>query len=254
MKRAAICLAVSATIYVVGSPVTIDAARAADTARAADAAGPTTQRASAIEAAYADLGSPQPAKRNAARAELLGLTRDELPALRDVVRSDRPTSPEQAVQLRDIVRHVFLAGETYERSEYGFLGLKPMNALSLGVDMPDGSVIAGVSFSQRNVGFCAYRWLQDGDVILSIAARGTVTQTDSFQVMSGVIRGLAPATPIEMRVFRNGAILPLRFAIDARPKAFDIGADIATFVSERLSRAEAYWKSDFAPLVDPDLT
>jgi hypothetical protein len=246
-------------MYVVLVAAVFVAGGAVFTSRAAEPAapaGPTTLRAATIGSAYADLASPDPARRSAARTELMGLARSELPALRRVVETRQPVSPQQAIDLRDIVRHVYLASDPYERSGDGFLGLATRGTrVPVTVELPDGTVCPGVDFTQRYPGFCAYRWLQAGDVILSIGVGGADVPLDYGLTLTMAVKKVPPGTPIALRVLRGGLVTTLRFPVDARPKAFDTYPNnTLSFMTDRSTRADDYWRTQFAPLVDPDLT
>ena len=67
----------------------------------------------------------------------------------------------QAAVLYDIVMHVHMAGEPYQAAETmgGFLGLR---------ETRDWTSPPGVAITTRIPGFCAYRMLREGDVIVGI--------------------------------------------------------------------------------------
>jgi hypothetical protein len=104
------------------------AARPAATQPSAPTDRPATQPAAAVAAAvllppeqvlaqmprlFADLSAAEPAVREAARSALMGMSRQDLPAFEKLVRDNVPLAPAQAAVLREIVTHVFLAGEEY---------------------------------------------------------------------------------------------------------------------------------------------
>jgi hypothetical protein len=223
-------------------------------------AAPSTRAADLIATAYRDLAAIDPARRNAARLVLLGLSRQELAALRDLVAASQPVSPAQAVALRDVVRHVYLATDTYERSAtVGFLGIAfaPYPRVGAGVVDPDGppDERGGADFRSRTPGFCAYRWLADGDVVLSLGTGdGPMGRVESVDALTAFVRATPPGTIIQMRVLRGGGVVTLRFPLDARPRALDTSTNLDAFTNDRLNRADAYWQQFFAPLVEPDHT
>ncbi|HEV7300090.1 MAG TPA: hypothetical protein VGN72_12045 [Tepidisphaeraceae bacterium] len=221
-------------------------------------AAPATRPTAEIADDYKELAATDPAARNAARVRLMGMSRLDLVTLRDVVTTHLPVAPAQAVALHDVVRHVYLASETVESNgNQGFLGVAPTRygrGAAFVVD-PDGpvDVRVGADFQSRTPGFCAYRWLQDGDVILSMGTDEMLPIT-SFSILSEYVRRTPAGTTIRMRVLRGGGVVVLEFPLDARPAALDFGADLSSFMNERSRRAEAYWQQVFAPLIEPDHT
>jgi hypothetical protein len=210
-----------------------------------------------VESAYIDLGSADPLVRGDARMFLMGLSRDDLPALKEVVKSHLPASAGQAVALREVVTSVYLADDSAETTgKEGFLGVAPlMGEDSISVPDPDhpGNVLTGVNFASRTPGSCAYRWLAEGDVIVAMGT-DELQPVMSFMDLSRRIRQIAPGTVIRMKIFRSGGLLTLRFPLDARPTAADDFALFQAMLDQRLARLETYWKKTFGPLVDPDFT
>lgn len=227
------------------------------------AAVPATQPSAKIAAAYVALDDRDPLRRYEARAELMGLSRDELTVLLEVVRSNQPMAPAQAMVLRDIVIQAWMATEPFESiPAQGFLGLSGLRGADSGAAVLDPEDPAagpgGVTFEARTPGFCAYRWLQDGDVILSF---GTTKpqRVLNFSTLTTLVRDTPAGTTVQLRVLRGGGVVRLTFPLDARPVAAREAADatINLFrdaMRERMSRAEAYWQTNFAPLMDPDFT
>src|SRR5258708_2183625 len=72
-----------------------------------------------------DLASPEDAKREEARTNLMGLSREDLPRLRALVEENRPVAAAQAAALHEIVVQIYLSEEPYEQDFplTGFLGL-----------------------------------------------------------------------------------------------------------------------------------
>ena len=161
---------------------------------------PATQPASTIEGAYEKLNSPLPADRNNARVELMGLHRNDLPTLKRVVESRLPVYPQQAVDLRDIVRHVYLAADVYPSSAEGFLGVATRGGQSSVVlQMPDGTAGGGVDLSEIYVGFAAYRWLQQGDVILSVGHANDETPVRVGATLTAAVKKIPPGDEVDRK-------------------------------------------------------
>jgi hypothetical protein len=221
--------------------------------------------ARSIAARYRDLAATDPVVRNNARVALMGLSEDRLPMLRDAVRDNLPMTPAQGIVLRDIVIHAFMASKAVDTPDgtEGFLGLMSPSfgegMLAGQVIMPDpdrpGTTIAGAAFRERTPGFCAYRWLQDGDVIVACGANDLQPVT-GFGELRGVIQTIRPGTTIRMRVLRAGRFIDLRFVLSAKPAAANSNntAQFKYAIDELMEKAQDYWKAEFAPYVDPDFT
>src|SRR5688572_21031812 len=84
-----------------------------------------TQASSEIERSLAELANDDPNLRDAARINLMGMSRADLGKFRDVVEKSRPLAPSQSAALHDIVIHALLASEPYEKNlGIGFLGVQ----------------------------------------------------------------------------------------------------------------------------------
>jgi len=219
-----------------------------------------------IPVAYLQLANGDALQRYEAKLHLMGLTREQLPTLLAAVRSNLPVTPTQALALRDVVLQAHVASERLEpdlskdtnsniAGPKGFLGLAPqiMNRPFI----RDGERLAvndGVQFESRTPGFCAYRWLQDGDVILAIGRDGDdqMLRVASFTVLSNAVRATAPGTTIQMKVLRGGGTVTLRFPLDARPAVATNPQDFLAAMRQFAEKAEAYWQANFSPLIDPD--
>src|SRR4051794_10736025 len=131
------------------------------------ATAPTTKSSDQIVSWFTDLANRDASVREQAKIALMGISRDDLAQLRTLVEKNRPLAPSQAMALREIVQQVYQATESYEAVEDrpGFLGI-PLPRPT----MPDGTDddVAGVVVTERIPGFCAYRFLQDGDVIIGM--------------------------------------------------------------------------------------
>src|SRR5688572_8418829 len=83
----------------------------------------STQRLKTIHSTLSQLASEDPTKRDQARQELMGLQRADLPTLKQAIRLALPLEPSQSAVLRDIVTHIYLAGDSYSSQGDGFLGV-----------------------------------------------------------------------------------------------------------------------------------
>src|ERR1043165_8371337 len=113
-------------------------------------AGPATQPSPPINQWFTQLADADGAVREQARINLMGLPRDALPALHAIAQKARPLAAAQAAVLRDIVIHVYLAGEAYPGDKAtGFLGV----TFSHDITDFDRTGAVGVTFAERIPGF-----------------------------------------------------------------------------------------------------
>ena len=205
----------------------------------------------AIKQLLAQLAADNYLTRENARIALMGLKRSDLPLLRDAVRQSLPLVPSQVTVLREIVTQVYLAGDIYVADEdgRGFLG----------VHMPDSgapeerallNVERGVVVVSRVPGFCAYRMLQDGDVLLSMAdgAGGAIEFASNDQLVDAV-RSAKAGDTVQFEVLRQGQILTIPITLDHKPMSLHVRMDIEEFNGRRADQVNDLWDRDFAPLL-----
>jgi hypothetical protein len=111
---------------------------------------------------FLELDHPDGRMREKARERLMELRRGDLPALAEVIGEFRPLEPQTVALLKEIVTHVYLSEDNYEKEAHGFLG----------ISMPrqnDGEDRMQVMVESRMPGFGGFAALRDGDVILDIA-------------------------------------------------------------------------------------
>jgi hypothetical protein len=230
---------------------------------------PATQPASAstLQRQFADLAHADGAVRDRAFAGLLCLTRDDLPALRRVVEQARPVAPSQAAALRDLVAHVYLSDEPYAgEPRAGFLGLLIPTLDSVDVrraEQPEvfeitdnaqnGGIRAlpstGVPIEYRIPGFCAFRALREGDIVLGIV-KPTLRRLRDWSELSMSVRSFRAGETLTLEVVRQGVVTTVPVTLDARPlvPAESIWQD--EILPAREAAAQAYWNEHFARLVD----
>lgn len=208
-------------------------------------AAPATQPSNdALRTWYLQLADRDPEVREQARINLMGVRRKDLPALEKVVAENRPVQAAQAAVLYDIVMHVHMAGEPYQAAETwgGFLGLRQLETWT---NPP------GVAITTRIPGFCAYRMLREGDVIVGIDEFPGV-EFNNVDQLTGMLRGVPPGTTLTFLVLRGGDVRKLPIKLDARPVVAVPGnppENMALLESARQNKAEEYWTRAFAPLV-----
>ena len=251
-------IAVGATLVVVA----VVAPAVAQTTRPA----PATQPASRVERLLVDLGHPESAVREDAYTQLLMLDRDDLPALREAIAAVRPLTPAQSVVLREVVTQAYLAGEPYAVDDgeiRGFLGLMqpPTESVIVARDGDAGAGAAngaearyqiGVPVGERLPGFCAYRALRSGDVILGLLDRHRIALREWRELQTAVSQA-GPGKTVVFEVLRNGRKLQVPIRLDPRPHgAADIG--LIEDLRRREERADQYWETNFAPLVGREVS
>jgi hypothetical protein len=204
----------------------------------------------ALKQWFAELDDADAPVREAARRNLMGMRREDLAAFRDIVRESLPLMPSQAAVLRQIVTHVFLAGEPYftTRTE-GFLGVK-MQETSVRLPAADGAEqfapAVGVVIVERMPGFVGARMLLDGDVVLGVVERPDVRTLGMYEFQM-VVKGVSPGTVIHFQVMRQGQVVRVPIAPDPRPVDADVNMQNLTYTRQR--SADDFWEKVFSPVV-----
>ena len=217
---------------------------------------PTTQPTAdlaSIKRMIAQLADDNYQTREAVRVALMGLGRTELPLLREAVKQSLPLELSQTAVLRDIVTQVYLAGEAYEpeKGASGFLGI---GLASLGRDEDQGllSLERGVAVVSRIPGFCAFRELQTGDVILAMIS-GTrkieFKSPDPNDLFRPAVMAVGAGQTIHFEVLRQGQIINVAITLARRPRNIDQIGEPQKFTNTRADKAEEMWNRDFAPLL-----
>jgi hypothetical protein len=208
------------------------------------------QADSPVRGWFRDLASPDNAKRDEARTQLMGLSREDLPRLKELVEKNQPLVVEQAAALHEIVVHVYLSGETYpqDTSKQGFLGL------SWSPKMDEDSLRLGVPVENRLPGFPSFQMLRTGDLILGVLLRPDLPpqelpniRTPSLRVMKQVISAAGANRDVVLEVLRQGQVLRVPLKLDPRP--FLLLTEVDSFSAERLQKGEEYWQQEFVPLL-----
>jgi hypothetical protein len=207
---------------------------------------------------FDDLASTEPVVRENARMELLGLSRDQLPALRVIVQNSHPIVPAQSAALHDIVTHVFLSGERYELAEglqrQGFLGVMLTRDQNLIAPLDiDGNVDedAGVLVQDCMPGFCGFRYLRPGDLIMALqTGPDEFMRTTTQSGLISTISSLPPAAPLTLRLVRQGQLISVTLPLSERPRVADQNTlMVEEWRSARIKMAIQYWETFFLPLL-----
>lgn len=195
--------------------------------------------------ALAMLGDTDAAVREKARDQLMGLSRAELPELVAAIREALPLEPSQLAAIREIVPHVYLSGEKYDRAQEGFLGVR-MSAIADAVS-PTSIVI-----ESRFAGFAGYRYLRDGDMILDIE-ESPLARPIRQEAFSMAVRRFKPGQTVHLIVLRHGERMRIAAVLDARPAMDPVDelSKMDEMVVKREEAAERYWKETVGPLIQP---
>ena len=237
-------------LFILGTFALLPASGApADPPAATRPAAATTPeaRAQRIRQALAALGDSDPVARDQAYAQLVSLTLDDLPLLRDAVARARPLQASQLAVLRPVVTHVWLTAQPYRPAAEGFLGvvLPPFAAADVNELEGESPVIV----VDRIPGFCGYAALRDGDVLLEIEEAARLR--NKYDLIA-VVKATAPGDLIHLRVSRQGRVLRVAARLDARPveaTGANAEAQMEGFKNARAKAAADYWDATFAPLV-----
>jgi hypothetical protein len=228
------------------------------TPRSLRAAPPATTQSTQIQHWFDNLADADPAVRDDARIALMGLNRPELATLRDVVEKNRPLAASQLAALHDIVVHVFLATEPYEKENGGFLGVRPeeFQQTPVGASEDDATevhCISGVRISEIVPGFCANRYLRENDIVIGVVGK-QYQPTQDYPTFIKTIAEIPPGETVTLEVLRQGRVARVSLPLDARPHGPKSADEMREWNRPRLEAAEAYWKSNFASLVPPGMS
>ena len=106
---------------------------------------------------FLELEHPDGRVRELAREKLMGLKREDLKMLAKVVGEFAPLEDQMVDTIKEIVTHVYLSEDVYEKEEKGFLGIT--------MPRPSDEDRMQVMVETRMAGFGGYAGLRDGDVI-----------------------------------------------------------------------------------------
>jgi hypothetical protein len=189
--------------------------------------------------------------RAAARVELMGFRRSELGAIREGVRENLPLLPSQAIVLREIVTHVYLSGDLYviDQATGGFVGVNLPNPMFHPEERNLLVAVRGVPVLDRVPGFPAYRFLQNGDLLLAFTVNGErVEFTDPLELSQAV--GSVPAGhTVTFEVLRHGQLLKVPILLTPKPLAVRDALNLNEFNGRREDQSNEIWERDFAPML-----
>jgi hypothetical protein len=192
------------------------------------------------------LEDPDGRVREKARERMMGMKRADLPVLLEVVGEFRPLEEQMRAVIKEIVTHVYLAEDEYDKEGRGFLGISMPKA----ADEDRMQVIV----EGRMAGFGGYATLRDGDVILDIVDQPLPQPLDR-DVFIDVIKSMDPGRQVRLKILRQGAVRLVPVKISARPaeksavNAMAYEQRVAELLYKRSEEAEGYWKDRFGPAV-----
>jgi hypothetical protein len=234
----------------VGSAAVCGAAPTTNPAPATQADADDSASLPPIRQCFAQLSDADPDVRDQAMDQLMGLSRDDLPLLQQVVQEAAPLPPAQIEALRKIVNQVYLSADKYPANQrLGFLGIRTGITNLTAVDPgAENSAARGIVVLKRIPGFCGARFFRDGDIIIGIdeAPGVTFAEPDSFVQ---AIRDAGPGSTLHLQVLRGGTVRPVAVSLDSRPTEADFDPDLASLVQRRRQDFDAYWEKTFAPLL-----
>ena len=199
-----------------------------------------------------------PETRAAARERLLGLTCDDLPALRDAARPFVPMSPELTDALREVVLQAYArrAVLRFPVRRAGMLGVRWRDPVSPVFDPNDTG--DGATVDVRLPGYVAYRYLESGDRVTAVIDGDTEVPIGVNGDLGHEIRDLPPGDVIGLRVVRGGRLLTVTLPLDGHFVQFDDTQAEAEkkFIDDMLSTAAAeangYFRREFAGVRSDD--
>ena len=218
-----------------------------------------------------ELTHTEPAARERARMQLMGLSREGLGELREAVDRMRPLSPAQAAVLHDVVIHVYVAGSERAPSVFmrptGFLGvlLEPvLSGYGIGVAPPapqpgDENPVdfgqfhasGGVLIRETWPGFAGFRFLRVGDVVLGTGG-DQPTRSPTVPELRSAVQTTTPGAILDLQVLRQGRIVEVPVRVSMRPPWAESETRTRQMLSRRIRAAEIYWHFAFAPLLLQD--
>jgi hypothetical protein len=191
---------------------------------------------------FLELEHPDGRVRERARERLMGLKRDDLKLLAKVVGEFSPLEDQMVVTIKEIVMHVYLSEDVYEKEEKGFLGIT--------MPRPGDEDRMQVIVEGRMAGFGGFAALRDGDVIMDVLGQPLPQPLDR-EVFIDVIKAMRPGTTVKLKVLRQGTVRIVPVKVSARPaeksavNALAYEGKVAELLYRRGEEAEKFWKDNF---------
>jgi hypothetical protein len=235
---------------------------------------PTTQPSDELAASspirgwFRQLADPDPKIRDRAKTDLMGISADDLPRLRQLVIESQPLSPAQSGALYDIVIQSYLANQPYRVWGNTYANASGTgNPYFLGIvwtaEIVDNEPPRrGAIIEDRLPGFPSYRFLRTGDMILGVYIHPDrpLKELPNMETHTRIALKTALSNQLEGRdfvleVLRDGETIRVPVTLAPRPIDADTLAPgaVQAFNAIRVDSAEAYFNENFAPLVDQNI-
>lgn len=192
---------------------------------------------------FLELEHPDGRVRERARERLMGLKRADLKILAKVVAEFAPLEDQLANTIKEIVTHVYLSEDVYEKEDKGFLGIS--------MPRPGNEDRMQVMVEGRMAGFGGYASLRDGDVIMDVIGQPLPQPLDR-DVFIDVIKAMRPGSIVKLKVLRQGTVRTVPVKVSARPaekaavNPLMYEGKVAELLYRRGEEAEKFWKENFA--------
>jgi hypothetical protein len=212
---------------------------------------------------FTRLADPDPRVREQAQTELMGMTADDLPAFRQLIKTSKPLAPGQIAPLRDIVNQVFLSGEMYRDDSGEYTDSNGTSApYFLGVYWPmppefdANEPRLGVPIIHRICGFPSFRFLRDGDMILGVSPdlATPMSDTHTVEILKMTLKPVPQPQNVILLVLRDGQQIRIPVRLSPHPQeCVPLNDAIEAFAAARAHRADDYWNENFRPVVEQEL-
>jgi len=195
---------------------------------------------------FLELEHPDGKIRERARERLMGLKRDDLKMLAKVVGEFTPLEDQMVEAIKEIVTHVYLSEDVYDKEQKGFLGIT--------MPRPGDEERMQVMVESRMAGFGGFAALRDGDVIMDIVGQPLPQPLDR-DVFIDVIKAMKPGSTAKLKVLRQGVVRIVPVKVSARPaekaavNPLAYEGKVQELLYRRGEEAEKYWKENFATMV-----
>src|SRR5205809_7851338 len=139
------------------------------------------------------------------------------------------------------------------RAHTGFLGVmlenmfQPIGPLEAS---PDNDA-TGVLIQDGVPGYCGYRFLHVGDVVMGVISNEQIIRTSLDVELRQTVQAIGPRRPITLQLLRQGKVIRVTFALDLPPNLPGLGKNaVEEFRNRRHEKAEVYWENAFGLLLD----
>jgi hypothetical protein len=215
---------------------------------APDAAAMATQpsRPRQIRQWVIGLMDVNPAVRDQATDELLGMKRVDLPVLKEALTNLGQLDPAVRQTMSQVVTHVYLSEEAYQPGANGFLGVRMPTEQNVNKRDPKVQIV----IESRLAGFDAYRKLRNGDGILDLEERPLEQPPDRDDFIDK-IGAMRAGEMVHLKVLREGKVVRVSVQLGRWPAEINqlIPGSADEFAKRRQAVADTYIKEQFGSLL-----